>query len=66
MAAGAMSWRLAGNEGSAGNGWASRLERSQRRKSVLFRLPPESKHMVSGFLFCGQVASPLTPHEKYL
>src|SRR5258707_13021877 len=54
MAAGAMSRRLAGNEGSAGNGWASRLERSQRRKNVLFRLRLNPSIRIKVFCFVGR------------
>jgi hypothetical protein len=55
MAAGAMSWRLAGNEGLAGNGRASRLERSLRRKNVLFRLRLNPSIWIQVFCVVGTI-----------
>jgi len=67
MAAGAMSWRTAGNEGLAGNGWASRLERSRRRKSTLFRLRLHPSIRIQAFLFYAMIVGHkvMTLHDKF-
>src|ERR1700730_7320107 len=57
----------AGNEGLAGNGRASRLERSRQRKSAPFSPAPDYKHTDSGFFVYAAIVGHdvMTLHDKF-